>query len=329
MKWLIVCVALIHMSLMWAPGVVGAQIINSDPEFKREGKKPYTCKTPKGSKVKCNQWEFQNLTGWKKVCGLKKNQSPLKKLANPEAHKVNLRTPDKGCAALYDREWADYRRWEDLAGEEWEAWEAEAARELKPAAFHQKVEIKKAGTYELRACMVAHMAKWKNFGSVKAGLSVRLEQWHKETIGMPTVHAEIPEKVTWGNHEHVPMLEHDVFPAGNRGDLLWAGDIYFYAHDGIQWGYMDDYLDYWRTCLPPIDGHDGHAGLRMAYQTTLPMTTEAIWTCHAKTVELGTGFYLIIAEANPLWDDDDDFVYYDYDGFGSIRSIHLRKVGAN
>jgi hypothetical protein len=295
--------------------------------------------------VKCNQWEFENLTGWKKVCGLKPNQSPLKKLATKEAHKVNLRTPDKRCVALYDREWTDYRKWpaydlgdysDDIAYFEYQdAWEKEHDRRLKPAAFHQKVVIKEGGHYELRACMVAHMATWENMGSVKAGLSVRLEQWHKDTESVPTLHAEIPEKVTWGNHEHVPMLEdhwtNAIFPVGNRGDLLWAGDMYFYAHDGIQWGAINHrYLDYWHTCQPPIDGHDGHAGLRMPYQTELSMTTEAIWTCHAKTVALGPGFYIITAEANPFWDDDDDSAnYYDYDGFGAIRAIQLHKVGAN
>jgi hypothetical protein len=123
---------------------------------------------------------------------------------------------------------------------------------------------------------------------------------------------------------HLPMLEGGAFPPGRRRDLIWAGSDQFYAHDGLEWSRL--HYDVRPGVGGPIDGGDGHAGLRMEYDTFLPMTTEAIWTCHAKTVPLGPGFYLIIAEANPFWDDDDDFTFYDYDGFGAIRQIQLRKV---
>lgn len=338
---------------IWLAVPATAQIINSDPEFRREGPKAYRCTTPKGRQVICNRWHFHR-NGWRKV-NVKRNETVFGKLSTPEGQHISIRTPGKRHVALFDAMWADQRDYSPTL-----PWDTDAVisefveRELRPAKFHQFVEIREAGQYQLRSCMTAKFSDDQMEGGPApgGGIQVVLEQWHRDTVNEPTLHAVVPankakfgtgmptDRFPWGmdqddfemdsvNMTWVDFIE-DLPLFAERGDVVGVRfEEVAYVFDGLKWfvagqGFVARGME--------IDGYIGHAGLRTPYHEPWlgsndpSATTEAIWSCHDAYVALGAGFYIITGRMLPVTRDIFSITHDDHAGFGAVRMILLKRV---
>lgn len=339
------------MCLLAFAGVLSAEIINGNHDFKHRGPAPYKCTTPKGKTETCNRWNFSANRGWK-VFRPSRHENIFDRLPSTDAHGVTIRRPEG--VALYDAEWADHRDFEWLMIED-EA-EREAAkmaelieRELRYAMFWQFVEVHTAGNYHLRACMTAKMTDDHHvfLPHPASGLQVRVEQWHAEE-GLVTVPMVVPRKAKFGagmdsepGSVGITWIDHDTeLPAVAERGAVYASRYsgVAYVHDGTGWNIVgDEFLELGSE----VDSYVGHAWLNSAYRPRVsplwsiyePTETwpnnidpqEAIWTCHSDIQHLEPGFYVIRAQALPIWRFDFDLAYTDHAGFGAIRMIYLEK----
>jgi hypothetical protein len=328
--------AVITLAMLLFGTVAMAGSINSNPDFKAAGAKAYTCKLPSGLYTKCNQWVFSK--GWK-LSQVPKNTSPFSQLTSEDGKMVNIRRPSSGAVALYDANWADTRSFAffDIVDDE-TRWQAEIdelyLRELEPATVEQVVKIKSKGNYNLWACMAAKMVAPLVDDDIpfEGGISVNLER--ENASGVPTELVSIPEKAMFGvgnafERDSVGVKWVDdisQIPPTKRRDVYGLREPRnTLVDDGNGLDYIN--ADAWTFPGSWIDGYQGHAGLRTAYRyhTERDNTTEAIWTCHDKTVALSPGMYRIKAIANPSVISY-VYNYTDHEGFAAIRTILLRKV---
>lgn len=346
--WLIV-VAWVAGILYIMSALAEGQVLNSDPYFMREGPKAYKCKTPKGRNVKCNKWLTVAKRGWKKSC-TQPGETVLKGLSDPFDAQIMLGEdePERQCTMLFDDAWSDYHR---VNIKNKKKLEKELARELRPAEFHQFVEVKEEGEHEMSTCVVRDVdlildPEYMPMAN-QGGITVSLIEWHTGSGpgGDPTWHMILPEnKATFGWYgtldgakhfdlivdipEHVPP-----FGVMNPGQIVGVpphgqpgASAYVYNRVGIQAIY-----DGWDRHFYYADGFNGHAGLENKYQGGV----DAEWSCYSAVRYLLPGFYVLSAEILPSWvggpedADGNDIIDNDiteYFGFGAIKNIELRKV---
>ena len=222
--------------------------------------------------------------------------------------------------------WEDYSIYEEFqdADDMWRAsFEAEVFRPIKPATFQQHLELKEEGSYELKACMSGYFQVDDINSDVYSGggIVVQLLQWHKDTVRFPTRHARVPDvdnfdQLTFDNLNYLDDVDaFTALPLAKKHDAVYVLDEEeYYTYNGQSWQVLKS------------GGHIGHAGLGTEYPELHPQT-EGVWTCHTQVVGLAPGFYLLQGAALPFTTND-DYDYDDYDGWGSIRTIMLRKVDA-
>jgi hypothetical protein len=318
-----------------AQGVVGQPTVSSNPGFFKEGPNAYVCTSPKGRKLHCNRWVMISGTGWKRTC-VQPGQPLFGDRLDAYDLPVQIDHPETGCVALFDEAWSDFRRWEARNQDR------ELARTLRPAEFHQFVEIAEPGLYEMNACMTrnVHVPIGDEDNSINVGgINVTLLQFHQEVGRLATVHLILPnKKAMFGPDRAQPLngaknfdqmiASYDNWPPEQPADNTVIGildDQQAHVQGGELYNPHGMRPDYY------IDGYDGHAGLKDSYGTggdysfggdpTIPPTM-AQWTCYKDTVFLDIGFYKISAEIHPT--------FYrtatDHQGFGAIKHISLRKA---
>jgi hypothetical protein len=329
MKGVVMLTAIAIAIMLAVASTASAQYeMNSNPDFVKYGTRPYTCTTPGGRKITCNQWEYPAKSGWKRFCT--GTASPFSKLADAEGRRVDMESSVSGCAILFDNAWADTR---NLA-KRGRALQREQTRTLKPAEFSQKIQLQYKGIYLFRACMAFQPTISLYHASPEDqinqnGIKVMVKEWH-QSFTTPKVHAVLPAKSTFG-------------PSGNtinggEFDLVipnWAamppGDPSPGVSIGVQDALQATVTDNTNTAIYDgeirpswyIDGLDGHAGLKMSYHTQ-NAPVDGVWTCHEAYTYLQPGFYAIVAMVSPYLSAMGGGNYLaDYDGYGGISHISL------
>lgn len=320
----------------WLSGTASAQMISSDPEFARQGKKQYACTTPLGRNVICNRWHFPR-TGWKKL-KVTRNQTVFGKAESPEAHDVKIPIPPKKHIALYDYLWADHRDLSVLLPVDFDAATEELInRQLDNVEFQQFVEIKKAGTYRMSSCMAGQFFEdhYEMPGIRDGGIQVTLEQFTGRPEG-PIVHMALPKKATWHYDENFEIQSTGVTWVQTFDDLpetAERGAVYAiidteqsWVYDGNRWTFASSpFMD-----EVEVDSYVGHAGLRTAYHIPTwwddAFEMDAEWSCYQSEMALSPGFYVLRGNILPVWRDESGFLYSDYSGFAAIRELRLERV---
>lgn len=281
------------MIVMWM-FVYGHANEIKDFNFTQRHRSGKACTSPKGRNLTCKVWHFQQDRGFHRRCG----RDVFKKL---EQSSGGVIAPQRGCVALYDEFWSDMRDFSDITAEQWEDYNPtdptdpivmELRRPLLHAKFWQYVEVKRSGVYKFKACMTARFFEEPEYIFVESGMQATLSEWRREGTG-EIVHVVLPEK------ERVPL------------DMASPGEL--------------DAINESTDGLYERDAYTGHAGLLSAYYETSRSDT-ARYICHTQDIYLNKGFYVARGRVNPaLRFDDEDGVLSNYDGWGAINHMSLRR----